>query len=297
MLLLNGQPLLRDSGQKAVSCIVSFLCQNAFIRAQAARFLSETQPPDPHMKRIHVLQGEYAVVNTFQKRQEICLSSSGATTCCIVALNCNITGLCGIAHFDRIQEQQKNCLSPLLEGLIAPELYIVGAFCEETSCGVATAHTLLRILEDIDTHVNVQLACIGEVNTTRDAAPRCRSFALTRTAESGCILSNTAAYDKGPAAAQRLARIYAPSASEHLENVYDTNNQLMRVSNVNSNLSRQHISVYTALLQLPDADLLKQSSTSPQHEEASFVPGGFPLMHRLLGTAHSSVLLHLSHFF
>ena len=148
MLLLNGQPLLRDLGQNAVSGIVSLLCRNASVRAQAARFLSETQPPDPHMKRIHVFQGEYAVVNTFKERQKICLSSSDATTCCIVALSCNITGLCGIAHFGQIQEQQKNYLSPLLEGLIAPELYIVGAFYEETSCGVATAHTLLRILED-----------------------------------------------------------------------------------------------------------------------------------------------------
>lgn len=294
MLLLDGQPLLRSAGQQAASCIVSCLCRNASICAQAARFLSETRFIDPLLKRIHVLQGEYAVVNTLQERQEICLSSSDATTCCIVALNCNITGLCGIAHFGQIQEQQENCLSPLLEGLIAPELYIVGGFCEATSRGVATARTLLSILEDSDKQINVQLACIGGVNTAHDGAPRCRSFALLRgvDSDSGCALSNTTAYDRGPAAAQRLARVLAPSASEHLENVYDTSHQLMQISPITSNLSRHHVSVYAASLQLSDADLLKQSSTSPQHEEASFVPGGFPLMRRPLNTARCSKLLH-----
>ena len=285
MLLLDGQPLLRNAGQQAASCIVSYLCRNASIRAQAARFLSETQTLDPLLKRIHVLQGEYAVVNTLQERQEICLSSSDATTCCIVALNCPITGLCGIAHFGQIREQQKSCLLPLLEGLIAPELCIVGGFCEATSCGVATARTLLSILEDSDKQIRVQLACIGEVNTTSDGAPRCRSFALIRGADSGCALSNTTAYARGPAAAQRLARVFAPSASGHLENIYDTSHQLMQISPITFHLSRQHVSLYAALLQLSDADLLNQSSTSPQHEEASFVPGGFPLMRRPLNKA------------
>ena len=276
MLLLDGQPLLREAGQQTASCIVSYLCRNATIRALAARFLSESHFPDPLLKRIHVLQGEYAVVNTLQERQKICLSSSDATTCCIVALNCNITGLCGIAHVGQIQEQQKNCLSPLLEGLIAPELCIIGGFCEPTSCGVATAHTLLRMLEDSDKHVSIKLACIGDVNTTHDGAPRCRSFALTTSADSGCALINTTAHDKGPAAAQRLARVFVPSASGHLENVYDTSHHLMQISHITCSLPRQHVSLYAALLQLPDADLLNQLSTSPQHEEASFVPGDFP---------------------
>ena len=214
------------------------------------------------------------MVNILQERQEICLSSSDATTCCIVALNCSVTGLCGIAHFGQILEQQ-NCLSPLLEGLIAPELYIVGGFCEATTCGVATAHTILRILEDSHKHINVQLACIGEVNTTHDGAPRCRSFALTRSAISGRVLSKCAAYDKGPAAPQRLARVFARGASGYLENVYDSSRQLMRISHISSNMSRQHVSLYAVLLHLSDADLLNQLSTSPQHEEASFVPGVF----------------------
>lgn len=273
MLLLDGQPVLRNAGQQAAKCIASYLCQNASVRAQAARFLSESQPPGPHLKRIHVLQGEYAVVNTLQERQQVCLSSSDATTCCIVALNCNITGLCGIAHFGQVQEEQKNCLSPLLNGLVAPEVYIVGGFCEQSSCGITTASRLLGILEDSEAHVSIQLACIGAVNTTPDKAPKCRSLALTRSAESGCVPSNTTANDQGPAAVQRLARVFAPCVSEHLENVYDTARQLMRVSSVNSSLSRQHVRVYAAMLQLPDADLLNHMSTLPAHEEPSFVPG------------------------
>ena len=280
MLLLDGQPILRNAGQQAASCIVSHLSQNAAIRAQAARFLSKSQPQDVHMKTIHVLQGEYAVANTVQERQATCLSSSDATTCCIVALNCDVTGLCGIAHLDQVQTRQNNCLSPLLEGLIAPELYIVGAFREETSCGFATAHTLLQVLEDSDAHINIQLACIGDINTTHGGAPRCRSLALTRTAESGCVATNITALDKGPSAVQRLARLYAPGASG-LESLYDTSNQLLQVSHVKSNLSRRHVNTYTALLQYPDTFLLSQLSTSPQHEEASFVPGEFILLCRL----------------
>ena len=295
MLLIDGQPVLRNAGQQAAKCIVSYLCQNASVRAQATRFLSESHPPDPHLKRIHVLQGEYAVVNTFQERQHVCLSSSDATTCCIVALNCNITGLCGIAHFGQVQEEQNNCLSPLLNGLIAPELYMVGGFREPTSSGVTIAGRLLDILEDSEAHVSIQLACIGDVNTTPDKAPRCRSLALTKSAESDCVLSNTTASDQGPAAVQRLARFFAPSASEHLENVYDTSRQLMRVSNVNSSLSRQHVRVFAAILQLPDADLLNHMSTSPQHEEASFVPGDASVMRTLPILAQCSAHHVLTH--
>lgn len=289
---MDGQPLLRNAGQQAAKCIVSYLCQNASIRAQATRFLSESQPHGPHLKRIHVLQGEYAVVNTLQERHQVCLSSSEATTCCIVVLNCNITGLCGIAHFGHVQKHQKNCLSPLLNGLIAPELYIVGGFCEQTSSGITTANRLLGILEDSKAHVSIQLACIGDVNTTPDKAPKCRSLALTRSAESGCVPSNTTANDKGPAAVQRLARVFAPSASEHLENVYDTARQLMRVASVNSSLSRQHVSFYAAILQLPDTDLLNHMSTSPLHEAPSFVPGDALCD---VHTTHPRSVLHASH--
>lgn len=271
MLLLDGQPLLRNAGRRAASCIVSHLCRSALIRAQAEKFLSESEPQDPHTKTIHVLQGEYAVVNTHQECQKICLSSSDATTCCVVALSCNITGLCGIAHLDHGRAQHRNCLSPLLDGLIAPELYIIGGMCEDTCCGTATAQGLLSNLEDSDAGISVQLACIGDINTAHDGAPRCHSLAVTRSADPGCIPTNVTASGSVPSAEQRLARVLGLGAAG-LESIYDTSKQLLQISNVNCSLSRQHLNYYAALLQCPDAYLLQRMSTSPQHEGAHFVP-------------------------
>lgn len=294
MLLLDGEPLLRNAGQQAASCLVSYLCRNASLRALSEKFISESKPHDPHLKTIHVVQGEYAVVNTRQECQKICLSSCDATTCCIVALNCNVTGLCGIAHLDQGHAQQKNCLSPLLEGLVAPELYIIGGMRENTSCGVATAHKLLGQLEDDDAQINVQLACIGDVNTAHDGAPRCRSLAVTKSAESGCSPTNIAAVACDPSAAQRLARVFTLGACG-LENIYDTSKQLLQISKINCNLTRQQLNSYATLLQCPDAYLLQHMSTSPQYEGASFVPGDALPYCDSSAEPSASLLLHLLH--
>lgn len=274
MLLLDGQPLLRNAGRQAASCIVSHLCRNAVIRAQAEKFLSESEPQDPYTKTIHVLQGEYALVNTHQECQKICLSSSDATTCCILALNCDITGLCGIAHLDHGHAQHRDCLSPLLDGLIAPELYMIGGMCEDTCCGTATAQGLLSNLEDSDAEISIQLTCIGDINTAHDGAPRCHTLAVTRSADPGCIPTNVTASGSVPSAEQRLARVFGLGArASGLESIYDTSKQLLQISNINCHSSRQHLNCYAALLQYPDAYLLHRMSTSPQHEGAHFVPG------------------------
>lgn len=278
MLLLNGEPILRDVGKQEASCILSYLYREDSIRAQAATFLDSSPPQGSHTKTISVLQGEFAVINMHQERQEVRLSSCEATTCCIVALGCDISGRYGIAHYDKPQAQHEDCLGPLLDGLIAPELYITGGFVEETGCGIATAERLLQVMHNCDTQINIRLACVGDVNTASDGTPKCCSLLLTSNVNAGCAPTPSDTIDKGPLAIQRMTRNFAQQAAG-LENVYDTSKQQLQIKGVHLNLSAQQILSFSSLLGCPDSDILRIMSTSPQHEAATFVPGTICLLH------------------
>ena len=299
MLLLHAQPLLRNAGKRAAACIVSYLCRQEVIQAQAAEFLDSTCTPaqDFGCKTINVLQGEYAVVDTRQEGPNICLSSCEATTCCILALSCESSGRFGIAHYDKPQAHSEDCLRPLLDGLVAPDLYIIGGYREHSNCGVATANRLLQVLDDADKPINVALACIGSINTAVDGAPKCCNLLLTKTASRPCLPSAFTAIDKEPLAIQRMARAFAQPAVR-LQNIYDTSTQLLQIQPVRINLSRQQVLCFAALLECPDADFLEIMSTSPHHETASFVPGDVTLHTELcvdLGQAALSIMLFVQH--
>ena len=282
MLLLNGQPILRNVDEPAASCILSYLCREESIRAQAATFLDSNPLQGSLTKTIGVLQGEFAVINMNKERREVRLTSCEATTCCIVVLGCDISGRYGIAHYDKPQAQREDCLGPLLNDLIAPELYIIGGFVEETGCGTATAERLLQVMHKCDAQINIRLACIGNVNTSPGGRPTCCSLLLTKNAESGCTYTPGITIDKGPLAIQRMARMFAQQAAG-LQNVYDTSKQQLQIKAVHANLSRQQIWGFSSLLGCPDSDFLRMMSTSPQHEAATFVPGTVGLCNCLVG--------------
>jgi hypothetical protein len=271
MLLLDGQPLIRDAACHAATSIISCLTEIASVRSQVEQFLNAGPPALAQFKTVHVLQGEYAVMDTAQEPQSICLCSSEATTCCILALSCQSSGRVGMVHFDQSGKEQAKCLAPLLHGMLEPELYIVGGFTEATECGHRIADTLLSSLEDTDLPVHVRLACIGQLNTTITGAPRCCSLALNRT-NVGMSARVGDGIDKGPQAVQRLARVWTRSAAD-CQNIYDTTRQTLRVPNFSKHLSRQQVQTFRALLELPDDHFLSFVSTSPEHEADAFVPG------------------------
>ena len=272
MLLVDGQPLIRDAACHAAKSIISRLAEIASVRSQVEQFLTAGPPALARIKTVHVLQGEYAVMDTAHESQSICLCSSEATTCCILALSCQSSGRVGMVHFDQPGKDQATCLAPLLHGMLEPELYIVGGFTEATECGHRTADTLLSSLEDTDLPVHICLACIGQPNTTVTGAPRCCSLALNRTNSGMSAAPVGAGIDKGPQAVQRLARLWTRSAPD-CQNIYDTTAQTFRVPNLSRQLSRQQVQTFRALLDLPDDHFLSFVSTSPDHEADAFIPG------------------------
>lgn len=272
MLLLDGQPLIRDAACHAATSIISCLTEIASVRSQVEQFLNAGPPALAQFKTVHVLQGEYAVMDTAQEPQSICLCSSEATTCCILALSCQSSGRVGMVHFDQSGKEQAKCLAPLLHGMLEPELYIVGGFTEATECGHRIADTLLSSLEDTDLPIHVRLACTGQFNTTLTGAPRCCSLALNRTNVGMSAARVGDGIDKGPQAVQRLARVWTRSAAD-CQNIYDTTRQTLRVPNFSKHLSRQQVQTFRALLELPDDHFLSFVSTSPEHEADAFVPG------------------------
>ena len=272
MLLLNHRPLITGAARYAAESILTRLSECAQLRGQVDQYLDTPPVAVEHVKTVHVLQGECAIVETFQEPTPVCICSTGATTCCIVAFNCRLSGRCGIIHYDQPRAEQARCLAPLLQGMVEPDLYIVGGFTEATGCGVKVANSLLSSLEDTDLPVHIRLACVGPLNTTADGEPRCCSLALKAEKGQVCVSSCLDQVDKGPQAVQRLARLWMRSAPQ-VEEVYDTFKQTLKVTGLGLALTQQQAHTYNALLRVPDAQFLSFVSTSPQHESALFVPG------------------------
>ena len=287
MLLVDGQPVIRDAACHATTSLILRLAELASVRSQIEQFLTAGPPALARIKTVHVLQGEYAVMDAAHEPQPICLCSSEATTCCILALSCQSSGRVGMVHFDQPGKEQAKCLFPLLHGMLEPDLYIVGGFTEATECGHRTADSLLSSLEDTDLPVHVRLACIGQLNTTVTGAPRCCSLALNRTNVGMSAAPVADGTDKGPQAVQRLARLWTRSAPD-CQNIYDTTAQTLRVPNISRQLSRQQVQTFRALLDLPDDHFLSFVSTSPEHEADAFVPGDSWFAHIGAGCQHTT---------
>ena len=292
MLLVDGQPVVRDAACHATTSLILRLAEIASVQSQIEQFLTAGPPALTRFKTVHVLQGEYAVMDAAHEPQPICLCSSEATTCCILALSCQSSGRVGMVHFDQPGKEQAKCLFPLLHGMLEPDLYIVGGFTEATECGHRTADSLLSSLEDTDLPVHVRLACIGQLNTTVTGAPRCCSLALNRTNVGMSAAPVADGTDKGPQAVQRLARLWTRSAPD-CQNIYDTTAQTLRVSNLSRQLSRQQVQTFRALLDLPDDQFLSFVSTSPEHEADAFVPGDSWFAQLVLGvnTLHNVIIM------
>ena len=263
MLLLNKRPILSE----AAACIMTFLAGSGFVRNQVQQFLD--RPAPEAVKTVHVLQGEYAVVRTLQETMPLRISSSEATTCCLVAMNCRQSGRAGIAHFDQPGAEDAECLTTLMRDMIEPDLYIVGSFTEATGCGTRTAKQLLQTLQNCDTPVHIQLACIGPMNTTAIGAPKSTNLALTFDKTQVCASPCPEQLDKGPQALQRLARLWTQTASNLIE-VYDTSAQKINVVDLDVRLTTQQMQTFKALVQLPDSQLLNYVSTSPGYEASTF---------------------------
>lgn len=273
MLLVEGQPLIRNAVRRPSTCIVSHLVKIASVQSQAEQFLDRgLAAPQQVNKVLHVMQGEYAVVNTAQEPKPWRVCSSEATTCCILALRCRCSGRVGMIHCDQPRAEQSKHLEPLLHDMVEPELYMVGGFLESSGCGTCTANTLLSTLEETELPVQICLACIGALNTTATGRPRCCSLSLTQEEMGISVSPCREDVDKGPQAIERLARIWA-SSEPRLEQIYDTARQTLRISGVIVHLTKQQLHSFTALLKLPDEHLLRLVSTSPEHEAGSFVQG------------------------
>ena len=270
MLLLNGQPLLQASRASA-ACILSRLSKSRHAQAQVDAYLKQRMLPPPACKTVHVLQGEMASICIAQETERICICSSEATTCCILALSCRQSGRHSIAHLDR-RPGQVLSLPRMLHGLKRPDLYLVGGYSEPTNCGIDTANELLTLLEEIELPVEVKLACIGPLNTAPDAAPKCCSLALLVDGCEPFVASCVEHVDRGPQLIGRLAYNWVNSNPE-LRNIYDSRRSGLRISQCNAQLSQQQMEIYTSALQLPDNLFLQWSSTSPQHEAPHFISG------------------------
>lgn len=77
--------------------------QSGVLQEASRRFLEDTHTIGRPVKHVHVLQGEYALIDLKRERcGDICVLSEEATTCCIVILRCRLQRRLFIAHVDEV---------------------------------------------------------------------------------------------------------------------------------------------------------------------------------------------------
>lgn len=70
-------------------------------------------------------------------------------------------------------------LSPLLDELHEPELFLLGGYSEPSSVGLLVATRLLECLHACNQRFTIRLACLGPVNTCpQSGAPRAWNLAV-----------------------------------------------------------------------------------------------------------------------
>lgn len=262
-----------DLQQAAISA--AELVNLPVVQQQVQLFVSQGNDADlKQCKTINVLQGESAVVNTDIESCAVVLSSLEATTCCVVVLACRASGRYAIGHYDQSCIQGRDCLSDLLKGMVSPNLYIAGGYCEQSSVGHSVASALLSAAHTAGLPIHLQLALVDSLNTTSSGCPRVCNLGLYVSTQEERIMQMPQTTDKGPALMERMAKQWLQPCQQLVE-IYSSSQQAVVVPEVHVQLTPQQAYRYHKLLSLPDAQLLQFMSTSPQHEADTFVSGTY----------------------
>ena len=269
MLLLESKVLAISAQAVSASKVIS----RPAIQRQVNSWLTGVHEFDvSQCKHINVAQGEYAVLDSAKESADkLLLTSLEATTCCVVALACRESGRYAIAHLDESVVQTPFCLEPLLKGMVQPNFYMVGGYCEPSGIGRDVATAVLKSAQAVELPIHLKLVLVDALNTMSDGSPRVCSLGLyldssqERAVQMQCC-------NKGPDIVKRMARSWAERCN-NLVNVYDASQQAMLVRGFPVKLSLQQANNFSLLLTLPDHQFLRYTSTSPEHEAETYVPG------------------------
>lgn len=254
-------------------------------RSAAFDFLESSLHHSRKFKRVHVGQGELAIVSREAEATggdaplpHICLGSSDATTCVICVMLDVRTHTACCFHADE-ETNPGGCaaLVEALAGMAQPELLLVGGCAGSRGARLRGGHsraasTLLGWFHTQPRLFSLRLCCLGALNTTAAGLPRATSLAVD--------LSTGAAApdpwrDRGPLQAARGAQLWmrGPLTSGGLRSIYDTERARLQLALACGAAPAVSVDSLRALAALADDDLLQCTSTSPDVEPPRFTQG------------------------
>ena len=272
MLYLESKVIATLLNLQRTAISAAELVKIPVVRCQVQRFFNSVHSSVAQCKHINVIQGEVAVIDFTKEPNRILLSSSEATTCCVVVVACRASQRYAVGHFDQSHIDNKQCLDNLLIGMLRPNLYLAGAYCEDTGAGLSVASAILNAAHQSLMPIHLQLAVVDSLNTTPCGHPKVCNFGVyvSDQAENAVMLPKF--INKGPELMLRRAKQWL-QPSRALVQVYNAAQQALVFCGVSVQLSFQQARYFEWLLSCSDQALLQCTSTSPQHEAVSYAAG------------------------
>jgi hypothetical protein len=260
MLVLNGTPLPDDY-------TVDGIMNQTMIAAANRAFLQQDQSElGAEHRSICVLQAEQAI--TSYGDQEIYIGSEDATTCLIAVVLCQATKKAWVAHFDDSTSEDVEAVTTALDTFQAPQLYLTGAYDEPSGCSLRACRAILNLFHASPQPIDLRLACIFTANTSATKSPCTRSLVVN--CKTGAAHPFTFA-DRGPEVPRRFATRYCLPSSKQLMHVMQGDEMVLRP--LPTRMPPPYLRYFQLLLSLDDHTLLREQSTSPEHEGPKFVSG------------------------
>mmetsp|Transcript_7421 Transcript_7421/g.19808 ORF Transcript_7421/g.19808 Transcript_7421/m.19808 type:complete len:316 (-) Transcript_7421:761-1708(-) len=258
--------------------LLKSLLEDEVLQQRSSAFLSEPRSiVHCDTPTVYVHQAECASVTYTQEPPDLHIGSDDATTCVILAARCSVTGRAYVAHHDTgtIQSADQELLCSIL-AMDKPEIYLVGAFKEDTGVSQEVCHRLLTLLHAHSQPFKVVLACLWTANfISTTQGPATRGLALH------CASGNAhpAGFeDRGPELPRRTAystcSVFTGDDDGLVGSLvplaqYDMPGKI-RLPGFGARLPSWHLLRLQRMLMLPDEEL-SQISTSPQHEAPHFL--------------------------
>lgn len=121
-----------------------------------------------------------------------------------------------------------------------------------------------------DLKASIRLACLSHLNTNPDGSPIVSCLAVDTASQTP---TRGGVEDRGPQLLHGRARFWVEGGTKMRELVYDSRSGTLTVPGYQATLQGWKRGFFKYVMSLPDEEMIKHVSTSPEHENAEFIPG------------------------
>ena len=198
------------------------------------------------------------------------------TSCRSVVIVSKQAGRASVAHLDTGSLQSSSLLEDLACDCEQADLYLSGCYRQTQHSHNTLDLKILDLFAAAPQHFHLQLCCVAQQNTLASGAPRSQNlFVDTTNGEAYSSLDqdvNTLLPDIDRRVAASIV-----GTSTRLREVYDAEQRCLCLRQPDvTGLSAKQAMNLTEWIRMSDAELLKMTSTSPQHEHPAYAAGMWP---------------------